>query len=126
MEIIIGAVTVLLFALAFDWMPAFITSIVCTLGLSLIIWIPIFWIVGILVMLLIGLLYSIFAPQTHNSRQPATTPVTDYNRELVSFIYKSRRHGASDAQIVSRLQQQQWTALEIERAFQQNAPQSGG
>lgn len=90
----------------------FAASIVCTMGVSLVIWIPIFWLIGLLVL---GIMYAVGLVFV---RSPATPPVQRDLMAIIGYIQQSRRHGASDNQITNRLREHGWTDTEIDQAFQ--------
>lgn len=87
-------------------------SVICTLGLGLIIWVPLFWLVGFIVLAIADLFGF---PRT---RVQATSPVQRDIRAITGYISQSRVQGASDTQITTRLREKGWTDDEINRAFQ--------
>jgi uncharacterized membrane protein len=102
-------------------------SIICTLGFGLIIWISIFWLIGIAVVLIITLIIKIFATGSSNNSSEIVTRVQPIKQDVIalsSYIQRSRSHGASDTQIISRLQEKNWTEVDIQQAFQYLSTQS--
>lgn len=87
-------------------------SVICTLGIGLIVWVPLFWLVGFVV-LAIAELFGF-----SRSRVQATLPVQRDIRAITGYIHQSRVQGASDTQIATRLREKGWTDDEISRAFQ--------
>lgn len=86
-------------------------SIVCTLGVALIVWVPIFWLTG--KMVLAGLELLGFAREMQGTRPPERDLAA-----IVHYIHRCRSKGANDDQITMRLREQGWTYTEINRAFQ--------
>ena len=104
---------------------AFTISVICTLGLSLFIWIPFFWIVGFIALEIFGLFGRVSANGGHAGAgqgagdRPVALSVRTDTQAMVSYINQSRVHGASDQQIATRLRSKGWTDGEINHAFQQ-------
>lgn len=105
-------------------------SVVCTLGMSLVIWVPLAWLVGILTLSLLMAIYLAGkkwigwqwpALEARLQRQPrdanltgsAQTPTT---QALSRYISQALAKGYSDDQIQRRLLKQGWTTAEIEAA----------
>lgn len=86
-------------------------SIACTLGIALIVWIPIFWLAGRA--FLAGLALFGVARGTQGTR-PAERDLV----AIVRYIRRCRSEGTHDDQITMRLREQGWTYIEIDRAFQ--------
>jgi hypothetical protein len=84
-------------------------SIVCTAGLGLAFWLPLFWGVGWLIATLIRTFRSGDTPLTANE--------TAKQRTLMAYINQSLRANASESQIINRLKVQGWEDAEIEQAF---------
>ena len=102
----------------------FLISVICTLGLSLFIWIPLFWMVGFLALEIFGLLNRSLnhrgdAGEGGTSDRQAVFAVSTDIQAMVSYINQSRVHGATDQQIATRLRAKGWTEGEINHAFQQ-------
>lgn len=92
-----------------------IASIICTLGISLLMWIPIWWLLGAIVLDCIDWAGSIGS--TPNTQRLGPQPATRDEIALTGYIRRSRRAGVSDAQITHRLREQGWTQAEITAAF---------
>ncbi|MFK0733198.1 MAG: hypothetical protein HEQ35_24695 [Gloeotrichia echinulata IR180] len=99
-------------------------SIVCTLGISLLIWIPLCWVVGWTVFEICSLLFGeermrrAFRIATADADQtPINLPINNTELlSLVDYIKKCQRQGWSDTQIYSRLKARGWEDEEIEQA----------
>lgn len=97
----------------------FIGSIVCTLGVSLLIWIPIWWVIGSIVI-------AIAPPRIANilgvqKLQVTNQPVRRIKASpsqlaLANYIKKAENTGLSDQAIFNRLLVKGWTQEEIESA----------
>jgi hypothetical protein len=99
-------------------------SIICTLGISLTIWIPLWYFVGWLTIGLVRWLAKIIrgTPSRLNSQQPESArsdqPTLPKNRlALVSFITKAREKGLTDEQIILQLKNNGWAEDEINWAL---------
>ncbi|MEM8640829.1 MAG: hypothetical protein AAGG51_18730 [Cyanobacteria bacterium P01_G01_bin.54] len=99
-----------------------LVSIVCTLGISLLIWIPLCWLAGMLVLGIFAgtvKLIGLNAAQRSAEKvlQPAiTNRATIQQQSLANYIRKAQAKGFSESQIQSRLRQEGWSAEEIEGA----------
>lgn len=104
----------------------FVMSVVCTLGVSLVIWLPLCWLVGILTLLLLMMIYGAGkkaigwhwpALERRLQQQPQDTaghsPTT---QALHRYINQAIAKGYSEDQIQRRLLKQGWTIAEIEAA----------
>ncbi|MEA5418654.1 hypothetical protein VB712_05395 [Spirulina sp. CCNP1310] len=104
----------------------FVMSVVCTLGVSLVIWLPLCWLVGILTLLLLVGIYGVGkkaigwhwpALERRLQQQPQDTagqsPTT---QALHRYISQAAAKGYSEDQIQRRLLKQGWTAAEIAAA----------
>jgi hypothetical protein len=98
-------------------------SIVCTLGISLLIWIPLCWLAG---MLTIGMsvgLVKLLSSQVQQKVpgeaivKPAIVDRALAERQsLANYIRKAQKKGFSASQIESRLRQEGWSVTEIANA----------
>lgn len=93
-------------------------SIVCTLGVSLVIWIPIWWIAGTLTLSLVPRVADIL-----ERNRSATIPLPVIPRQasptqlaIANYIKKAENSGLSERAIINRLIANGWTEAEIERA----------
>jgi hypothetical protein len=118
-----------------------VASIICTLGISLLIWIPLCWCIGWIVFEICSLAFGkermrrAFGMATSDASQseansyfsnlePSPEPNPELlspvlNRQriiLVDYIGKAKRQGLSDTQISSRLKAQGWDDIEIQQA----------
>jgi hypothetical protein len=98
-------------------------SIVCTLGVSLLIWIPLCWFVGWIVFEICSLLFGqqrmkrAFRIATSDASQTQINPQTTSELlSIVDYVEKCHKQGWSDTQISSRLKAQGWKNEEIEQA----------
>jgi hypothetical protein len=110
-------------------------SIVCTLGISLLIWIPLCWCVGWIVFEICSLLFGqermrrAFRIVTSDAsqREANSSSNLELNSEsnpqinpellsLINYIEKTQRRGCSDTQIFNRLKAEGWEDDEIEEA----------
>lgn len=102
-------------------------SIVCTLGISLLIWVPLVWLAGfITVGIILGIAQAVgfglnlTLPGQSQSIgevfQPAVSRATVKQQSLVNYIRKAQAKGFSESQIQNRLRQEGWSLAEIEQA----------
>jgi hypothetical protein len=83
-------------------------SIVCTLGVSLVLWVPLWWLLGWIVLTLFQ--SKAAAPVV------ATTP--KHLRPLITYIDQARSRGYSNDQIQRRLIQEGWSETEVTAALE--------
>lgn len=105
------------------WVLLF-ASVICTLGLSLIIWVPLSWLIGFVILYLINSIRrKSFLPQTNNisaSDLEESNPASIVSNDVLAiaqYILKCRKRGASDSQITNRLKWTGWTDRDIGLAF---------
>lgn len=98
-------------------------SIVCTLGISLLIWIPLCWLAGILTIGISVGLVKLLRSQVQQKVpgeaivQPAIVDRALAERQsLANYIRKAQKKGLSESQIQSRLRQEGWSVTEIANA----------
>lgn len=91
-------------------------SLVCTLGMSLVMWVPLWWLTGLIVLAVLDLI-RIAITHSSNTQRRSTEPTERDTIALVGYISRSRIAGASDGQITQRLREQGWTQTEIARAL---------
>lgn len=110
-----------------------ILSLICTAGISLIIWIPSCWLVGFITLTIFDLCRRLFAASsmtmaTASAPGEATTNTTVSNDILAiaTYITKSRKREASDSQIRNRLKTTGWSEKEIDGAFDYLATNTQG
>ncbi len=104
----------------------FVMSVVCTFGMSLVIWLPLAWLVGILTLSLLMAIYlagkkwigwqwpALEARLQRQSQDTASQSPT--TQALHRYISQATAKGYSDDQIQRRLLKQGWTTAEIEAA----------
>lgn len=85
-------------------------SIVCTAGISLIIWIPLFWAVGWLTFEIYGLISKLIGQRTAPQE---VAEIDSQQVSLIKYIEKCNRQGWSETQIISRLRAHGWSDEEI-------------
>lgn len=97
-------------------------SLMCTLGISLIIWIPLWWFIGWLVIKIFESLTGITVGGENSSgsvlaiANQQRVSLTDDQISLINYIDKANRYGWSETQIYSRLRAQGWEDEEIQEA----------
>jgi len=98
-----------------------IMSIVCTAGIGLVVWIPVWFLVGWATFSVINLVFG-------KSKKSATPPpLPDYSREqraIINFLEDARRSGLSDEDACARLRAIGWPDNSIEEA-RRKLPPSG-
>ena len=101
-----------------------ILSIICTAGLGGLIWFPLSWLTGFIVIYLFNsarrksFLPTETVSDSKSTQQIDTIPVVSHDvLAITQYILKSRKRNASDSQITNRLKQTGWSAKEIELAF---------
>ena len=99
-------------------------SIICTAGLGLIIWFPLSWLTGFVVIYLFNSIRrKSFLPPKQDSLSGSidgmvTAPIVSNDvLAIAQYIAKSRQRGASDSQITNRLKWTGWTDRDIGLAF---------
>ena len=102
-------------------------SIVCTLGVSLLIWLPLAWLVGaVTLMLFFGIakvmgfsvttIFPVLNRPVGEVFQPAVSRATVHQQGLINYIQKAQAKGFSTSQIHKRLRLEGWEQTEIEQA----------
>jgi hypothetical protein len=98
------------------------TSVVCTAGISLLIWVPLWWFVGWIIIKIFESLTGrtiaggVDAEATHIVSTGQTVPISSDQKSLIDYIEKASRQGLSETQISSRLKAQGWGEDEIQQA----------
>ena len=105
-------------------------SIICTLGISLIIWIPLWYILGYLTFAVLRFILSFFGVDLAesmgiNKKKNSSHPKEEeelpaLNRDqqaLLSYIQKAQAKGLNSIQISSNLQNNGWSSDSITWAF---------
>ena len=105
-------------------------SIVCTAGAALIVWIPLWYVVGYGVLLTLRFILPLFgmdisgifdrnkAKSASDISQPAQATLSRDQQALLNYIKKARAKGLSDEQISQNLTSNGWKADSITTAFQ--------
>ncbi|MGK7926227.1 MAG: hypothetical protein AB4290_13455 [Spirulina sp.] len=90
-------------------------SIICTAGVSLVIWIPLWWLVGWITLAI----YRAIAKSAPATPREAIATTHDINQQaLLNYMKLAKSKGYSDSQISSRLRVEGWKDSEIEAARQ--------
>lgn len=106
-----------------------VMSIICTLGISLVFWVPLAWLVGMITLEIFSAIaqltgWSIPAFLTREqatSSSPQTQPSLSLNHEqiaLIKYVRQGISCGFSDEKITNRLRRQGWSEEEINRAYE--------
>ena len=102
-------------------------SVICTAGISLILWLPIWYGVGYLMVALFRLLVRAFGGQPSSPQQPLAqaAPAGEQGQALsrdqlavTNYIKKARAKGLNRESISKTLQTNGWTADSINQGFQ--------
>ncbi len=105
----------------FDFGVAFgilIFSIICTLGISLVLWVPIWWLVGYIPIVIFRRLRG-----TQNATEPneeeagSTVSLSNDQRALLNYVRKAVSKGLSKESIVQNLQTNGWAIENINWAI---------
>jgi len=106
-------------------------SIICTAGITLVIWLPALWLLGTVVMKIFGLFFGRKSQQlpTNTSSQPigngSLTPSSNNELAIIGYIVSSRNSGvANDTVIRSNLKSGGWSDVDIDNAFKKCVPQT--
>ncbi len=97
-------------------------SVICTAGISLLIWIPLWWFVGWIIIKIFESLTGrtiaggIDAEATQVVSSGQTVPISSNQKSLIDYIEKAKKQGMSETQISSRLKAQGWGEDEIQQA----------
>lgn len=97
-------------------------SILCTAGVSLVIWIPLWWLMG---WITLAIARAIAKSQPDSSNNVATSTPNPDRQALLNYIKLARSKGFSDSQISTRLRVEGWNDAEIASA-QQLASENAG
>lgn len=97
-------------------------SIICTLGISLIIWLPVWYALGYVVVMLFRLVVKspaeTEAKTAAEAAQPADRPsLTNDQQAILDYIDKATAKGLNRAQIAQNLEKNGWTSQSINWAF---------
>jgi MFS family permease len=99
-------------------------SIICTAGISLILWLPLTYGVGWLTLIVIRFVRGMLdaepasAGQAQAAPPAATSPaLTNDQRAVINYVKQARAKGLKDAEISLKLQRNGWTAESIQFAL---------
>ena len=99
-------------------------SIICTAGIGLVVWVPVWWITGFMVLDVICVSLGIIDPPESNdeslqspSRGDETGKPSE-SRALKAYIRQALASGMDATEIKHRLEQNGWQPPDIERAYQ--------
>ncbi len=97
----------------------FFMSIICTLGISLIIWLPLAYILGAAVLWLLGMRITVdrVPGQKGGERKEAPREPTREMQAIIKFIKQARDQGMASEKITLFLRDQGWTEKDITEAF---------
>ena len=116
-----------------DFSTAFgilIFSIICTAGISLLLWIPIWYAVGYGTLIVLRVILGFFgvdiggifgskkAKSTPDDPKPAQPALSRDQQALLNYIKKARAKGLSDEQISQNLTSNGWKAQSVTDVFQ--------
>lgn len=90
----------------------FLISIICTAGVSLLIWFPLAFVIGSIILKLIQL----FTEKKENAPK-VKGQISKNQQALANYIHREREDGFNDEQILSLLKGQGWTEGEIKEAL---------
>jgi len=110
-----------IFLSLFTVVQLFVLSIVCTLGISLIIWIPLGFGVGWVVFKIAGWDKTSPKKPGEDAQQPKPQSLPSLTRDqqaLLNYIKKAKAKGLNDDQISQNLTTNGWTTDSITAAFQ--------
>jgi len=106
-------------------------SIICTAGISLVIWLPLLWLLGETVLKIIGLFFRKKPKQLSESitgqsvGKSLSTPSSNNELAIIGYIVSSRNTGTmTDVAIKLNLKSGGWNDKDIEEAFKKSAPRT--
>ncbi len=108
---LIGILVSLAIACFIENGPLFmLASIVCTAGISLTVWLPLWWLVGRLILFIAG--------KREQTRPKEAIPVGQEQKTLINYVAKEVAKGVkSREEIIHLLHQHGWNDNEIQHAF---------
>lgn len=98
----VGFLVLVLILLLFNGLPFFILSIVCTIGISLVVWIPLAFFIGTLVFMLPGI--------------KEKNPISREQQALRDYVSRAKNSGLSSEEIKKALKDKGWSEDEITAA----------
>jgi hypothetical protein len=109
---------ILFITLGENFVSLVLISIVCTLGISLVIWLPLIWLIGYMSLSIIYFIITQFNQSSSPDGQGLLSVNNNQIYAIVDYIKKAQAKGYSDSQIETRLREKGWTQTEINQAFQ--------
>ena len=97
-----------------DGLLLMLMSIICTAGIGLVVWIPLWWFVGWIMLLVFQALTSGFPGQDGGKQ----VPYKSNDQVLSQYIRTAMENGMDMNGVMSRLQRNGWTREEVESAYQ--------
>lgn len=99
----------------------FAWSIICTVGISLILWVPAFFVVGSIFVWIIsavtrGKVFGEGSPVS-NDKHTNKRSLTNKQQALADYIWKAKAQTLNDNQILAILMKQGWSEQEVKEAF---------
>ena len=90
-------------------------SIICTAGISLVMWVPLWWLVG---WIILAIYNAIAKPSQGEGDRPVAAKKDANQQALVNYMKLAKSKGFSDTQISTRLRVEGWGNEEITEAQQ--------
>jgi hypothetical protein len=113
LPVLVGIGISLAISCLFDGGPMFLlASIVCTAGISLVIWLPLWWFVGTVILYFVGM------GKFNSSQADVVKDLERAKKSLVNYIAREEFRGVkSRAEINDLLRQNGWSDAEIQQAY---------
>ena len=118
LKILVGFIIIGIVAALFNGIPLILMSIICTAGISLVIWIPLAYLVGTIAFG-IG---SLFTSEEKTSVSKVETKqvasaLTNEQKAIVDYIKKAKAYKYSDDEIAVALKNKGWSDSDVKNAF---------
>ncbi len=107
--IFVGLLAYLVCSAPFGGIPFLLMTVICTLGATLLLWLPVFWLIGFVILSI----FKIFSSED----KPSEKPLDKNQMVFIQYIQKERAAGVSDQQIALALKNVGWTDSDIQAAF---------
>ncbi len=114
LKTLVGFGVILLFCLFTKSIAFFTVSIICTLGIALIVWIPLAYLIGSVVFYLLRLFGVVKAKSVFQAKEGY---ISKEQIAIEDYIKGARSSCLSDEQITSALKEKGWQDDEIKKAF---------
>lgn len=105
-----------------------VISIICTTGVTLVIWLPGLWLLGTVVVKIFRLITGRKSQQLPTSagvQSVGSTPSSNNELAIIGYIVSSRNSGTmDDAVIRTNLKSGGWSDVDIDNAFKKSAPRT--